>query len=213
MGRFQHEAAACDPVRRRIYLTEDRPDGKLYRFAPTTWGDLSAGSLQVAVVGWGNGAVDARTLPPARPFNGGEGVWYADGRVSFSTKGDSRVWELDVRSWPNRIKVLYDDDTSPHPVLTGVDNIVGARNGDLFVAEDAGNMEIVRLTRSGEVTPFLRVLEPARVRAHRARRSTPVATGCTSAPSEASMAAASPTRSAAPLPPELRRVGRAAVVA
>src|SRR3712207_8619273 len=46
MGRFKHEAAAADPVRRVIYLTEDETDGKFYRFVPTTWGDLSSGTLQ-----------------------------------------------------------------------------------------------------------------------------------------------------------------------
>ena len=51
MGRFKHEAAAADPVRRVIYLTEDETDGRFYRFIPTTWGDLSAGTLQVLVAG------------------------------------------------------------------------------------------------------------------------------------------------------------------
>jgi secreted PhoX family phosphatase len=51
MGRFKHEAAAADPVRHVIYLTEDEPDGKFYRFIPTTWGDLSSGTLQVLKAG------------------------------------------------------------------------------------------------------------------------------------------------------------------
>src|SRR5919107_1197576 len=41
MGRFKHEAAACDPQRRVVYLTEDEEDGCLYRFLPDTWGDLN----------------------------------------------------------------------------------------------------------------------------------------------------------------------------
>ena len=45
--RSTHEAAAVDPVRQHVYLTEDQPDGGLYRFRPTTWGDLSAGTLEV----------------------------------------------------------------------------------------------------------------------------------------------------------------------
>ncbi|MGW3863050.1 alkaline phosphatase PhoX, partial [Streptomyces sp. NPDC005047] len=40
MGRFKHEAAAADPVRKVVYLTEDVTDGCFYRFRPTTWGDL-----------------------------------------------------------------------------------------------------------------------------------------------------------------------------
>ncbi len=51
MGRFKHEAAACDPDRRVIYLTEDETNGCFYRFRPTTWGNLSAGTLEVLVAG------------------------------------------------------------------------------------------------------------------------------------------------------------------
>ncbi|MGI9578232.1 MAG: alkaline phosphatase PhoX, partial [Microthrixaceae bacterium] len=40
MGLFQHEAAAVDPVGERIYLTEDQPDGRLYRYSPTAYPDL-----------------------------------------------------------------------------------------------------------------------------------------------------------------------------
>jgi len=46
MGRFKHEAAAADPVRHVIYLTEDETNGCLYRFRPTSWGTLSAGTLE-----------------------------------------------------------------------------------------------------------------------------------------------------------------------
>jgi secreted PhoX family phosphatase len=42
-----------------------------------------------------------------------------------------------------------------HPP-TGVDNIVGSRSGDLFVAEDGGNMEINIITPD-VVAPFLRI--------------------------------------------------------
>ena len=53
MGRFTHEAAAADPVRQVIYLTEDEPNGRFYRFVPTTWGNLSSGTLQVLMAGTG----------------------------------------------------------------------------------------------------------------------------------------------------------------
>ncbi|MGH6611135.1 MAG: alkaline phosphatase PhoX, partial [Burkholderiaceae bacterium] len=35
LGRFSHEAVAWDAVQGRLYLTEDRNDGRLYRFTPT----------------------------------------------------------------------------------------------------------------------------------------------------------------------------------
>ena len=157
MGSFNHEAAACDPVRQHVYLTEDAGSGKLRRFRPTVWGDLSAGTLEAAVVS-GSTVTWTTTISSGSAFNGGEGLWYADGKVWFTTKGDNRVWELDVAATPNTIRVIYDDNTSPNPVLTGVDNIVGSASGDLFVAEDGGNMELVMIEPSGAVSVFLRVL-------------------------------------------------------
>jgi secreted PhoX family phosphatase len=44
------------------------------------------------------------------------------------------------------------------PPLTGVDNVVFNRAGELFVAEDGGNMEIVLITPDGVITPFLRII-------------------------------------------------------
>jgi len=157
MGTFNHEAAAVDPVGQHVYLTEDAGSGKLRRFRPTVWGDLSSGTLEAAVVS-GSTVTWTTTISSGSAFNGGEGAWYADGKVWFTTKGDNRVWELDVRATPNTIRVIYDDSTSPNPVLTGVDNIVGSASGDLFVAEDGGNMELVMIEPSGAVSVFLRVL-------------------------------------------------------
>jgi secreted PhoX family phosphatase len=157
MGTFNHEAAACDPVRRHVYLTEDAGSGKLRRFRPTTWGDLSAGTLEAAVVS-GSTVTWTTTIANGTSFNGGEGAWCAGDKVWFTTKGDNRVWELDVAAAPNTIRVIYDDNSSPTPVLTGVDNIVGSASGDLFVAEDGGNMELVMIEPHGAVSEFLRVL-------------------------------------------------------
>jgi secreted PhoX family phosphatase len=115
------------------------------------------GALEAAVVN-GSTVTWTSTIANGTAFNGGEGAWYADGKVWFTTKGDNRVWELDVRANPNTIRVIYDDNTSPNPVLTGVDNIVGSASGDLFVAEDGGNMELVMIEPSGAVSVFLRIL-------------------------------------------------------
>ena len=43
MGRFNHEAACVDPATGYVYLTEDREDSVLYRFAPSEPGNLSRG--------------------------------------------------------------------------------------------------------------------------------------------------------------------------
>jgi secreted PhoX family phosphatase len=157
LGTFNHEAAACDPVGHHVYLTEDAPTGRLRRFRPDRWGDLSAGTLEAAVVA-GSTVRWTPSIADGSPFDGGEGIWCADGRVWFTTKGDNRVWELDVEATPNQLRVLYDAATSPTPVLTGVDNIVGNAAGERFVAEDGGNMELVLVAPTGEATPFLRVL-------------------------------------------------------
>ncbi len=45
MGRFCHEAVACDPGDGSVYLTEDRGDSLLYRFVPDRKQDLTSGKL------------------------------------------------------------------------------------------------------------------------------------------------------------------------
>lgn len=156
LGVFNHEAAACEPIGQHVYLTEDAPDGKLRRFRPDRWGDLSSGVLEAAAV-TGETVAWTTAVADGSPFDGGEGIWSADGLVWFTTKGDNRVWELDVSVSPNLLRVVY-DDTSPTPILTGVDNIVRTAAGELFVAEDGGNMELVVIDAARGPAPFLRVV-------------------------------------------------------
>ncbi|WBC07536.1 alkaline phosphatase PhoX [Micromonospora sp. WMMA1947] len=172
MGRFKHEAAAADPVRRVVYLTEDETDGKFYRFVPTTWGDLSAGTLQVLRAGTAtSGTFTWATVPDpdgsptptrqqvsgAKTFNGGEGCHYADDTVWFTTKGDNRVWQVNLAA--GTYELAYDDNLVSHGTapLTGVDNITGSTAGDLYVAEDGGNMEICMITPDDKISVFLRI--------------------------------------------------------
>ncbi|MGF0174473.1 alkaline phosphatase PhoX [Streptomyces sp. Marseille-Q5077] len=172
MGRFKHEAAAADPVRQVIYLTEDETNGRFYRFIPTTWGNLSSGTLQVMVAGSGtSGSFTWANVPDpdgsptatrsqvsgSKSFNGGEGCHYASDTVWFTTKGDNRVWQLNLLN--NTYELAYDDSlvTNGAAPLTGVDNITGSSSGDLFVAEDGGNMEICIITPNDIVAPFLRI--------------------------------------------------------
>ncbi|MFD4989917.1 alkaline phosphatase PhoX [Streptomyces sp. NPDC058374] len=172
MGRFKHEAAAADPVRKVVYLTEDVTDGCFYRFVPATWGDLSAGRLEVLRMGSGtSGPVTWAPVPDpsgastatrdqvsgAKRFNGGEGCHYADGTCWFTTKGDNRVWRYDAAA--QRLDLTYDDSLVPGGAapLTGVDNVTGSPYGDLYVAEDGGSMDICVITPDDVVTPFLRI--------------------------------------------------------
>ena len=169
LGRWAHEAVAVDPDDERLYLTEDDPGGKLYRFTPDAYPDLSAGVLEAAVVGDG-GAVTwtpvadpsgaagptREQVPEATTFPGNEGIWYHDATIVFTSKGDNRVHAIDLDA--QRYAQLW-DGSSTDP-LSGVDNItVAAASGDVFVAEDGGNMEVVLITPDGEVVPFVRVVE------------------------------------------------------
>ncbi|MEM7702803.1 MAG: alkaline phosphatase PhoX [Pseudomonadota bacterium] len=43
MGRFNHEAACVDPATGIVYMSEDHPEGLLYRFVPNAPGDLAKG--------------------------------------------------------------------------------------------------------------------------------------------------------------------------
>jgi secreted PhoX family phosphatase len=180
MGVFQHEAAAVDPIGRAVYLTEDREDGLFYRFRPTNYPNLSSGVLEACQVldPQGQGPIapgQERPLvwfqvpdptvqffiptrfqvPQATRFNGGEGCWYEGGLIHFTTKGNNRVWKLDPAT--QRLSIVYDLASSANPQLSGVDNVFVAPGGDVFVAEDGGNMEIVALTSSGAVKPVVRV--------------------------------------------------------
>ena len=173
MGAFAHEAVAVDAVMQMLYLTEDRPDGKLYRFTPDNYPDLSSGLLEVAqvvgdpatgasltwhVVGDPSGKTQQtrRQVPESTDFNGGEGIAFADGQIFFATKGDNRIWRFDTIG--NQLDILYDDDNFEEPLLTGVDNITIAPSGEIYVAEDGGDMQLVVLSQSGETYPIAQVV-------------------------------------------------------
>ncbi|MEM9101185.1 MAG: alkaline phosphatase PhoX [Pseudomonadota bacterium] len=171
LGAFKHEAAAVDPANEHIYLTEDESDGCLYRFTPRNgFPDISEGDLEVAVVNdlgqvdWvllddpTPGFFSRRTrhqISDAKHFDGGEGIWYHEGFVYFTTKGDNRVWVLDTMT--QTLDILYDKDTSSNPILSGVDNVTVSALGDVLVAEDGGDMQIVVLDSAGNPTPLLQI--------------------------------------------------------
>ena len=176
LGIFSHEAATVDPLRHQLYLTEDVPDGRFYRYSPARltaagFPDLDAGVLEVARVDGGlEGQVSWHVLadpsaattptrqqvPESTAFDGGEGIWYHHGIVYFSTKGDNRIWAYDTEA--QSIRIHYDDDRFETPVLTGVDNIVITSDGDILVAEDGGDMQVVALTPSGGVVPVAQIV-------------------------------------------------------
>jgi len=173
MGVFKHEAAAVDPVTHDIYLTEDRGDGLFYRFRPRNaqreMPDLSAGVLEAAQLLEGGEVVWHRVKNPAgavQPtrlqvskvtiFKGGEGVWVHDRVVYFTTKLDERVWAYDTAS--SSIEIIYDHDRSANPDLSGVDNVTVSSAGDVIVAEDGGDNQIVAVLPGGMTAALLQVV-------------------------------------------------------
>jgi uncharacterized protein len=177
LGRFKHEAVAYHEGTHTLYLTEDRPDGRLYRFTPNTltgagFADLSAGTLAVAQVitqqgvsqiVWHNlpdplGTVQPTRLqvPASTPFNGGEGIVAFGDRIAFTTKGDNRVWTYTVAT--QNIAITYDPATSANPILSVVDNIAVNFAGEYLVAEDSGDMQLVVLSAAGVVLPLLQIV-------------------------------------------------------
>lgn len=186
LGFFDHEAIAIDAQRRILYQTEDRRDGRFYRFVPdaTDWPAsatrpaLESGKLQAMVVG---GAGVAGALTAAQPvswkdvadpqraqdqvrdagaavFDGGEGIWLFRDVVYFTTKNDERVWAYDTVA--ETIEVIYDLATAepPNDILSGVDNLIVTPQGDILVAEDGGDMQVVVILPSGELKPLLQLV-------------------------------------------------------
>ena len=116
-GRFYHEAATVDPSTRIAYLTEDRSDGCLYRFVPSSVADPFVGKLQALAVIGRDGFEASSDMAPGVPvpitwvdladpdsagdtlreeaqskgaatISRGEGIWFHEGMVSVcSTNG------------------------------------------------------------------------------------------------------------------------------
>ena len=177
LGRFKHEAVTVDSITRQLYLTEDEPDGCLYRYTPSTVDqssapDLENGVLEVAEVihqktgaklRWHKIPDPSAAVVPTRKqvikstrFNGGEGIWCHQAVIYFATKGDNRVWAYDTQK--NLLTVLYDSISYIQPVLTGVDNITASASGKILVAEDGGDMQIVVVSKQ-KVYPLLQVVD------------------------------------------------------
>jgi secreted PhoX family phosphatase len=170
LGNFSHEAAAVDPERGHVFLTEDQSDGCFYRFTPDSYPDLSSGVLEVAEVGAGgvvtwhrvpdpNVVTQAKTtrqqVPAATKFPGGEGLWHHQGVIYFTTKGDRKVWAYDTAT--QTVDLVYHHSLTPDAALNAVDNVTVSPYGDVYVCEDGGNMEICLITPDRVVAPFLRL--------------------------------------------------------
>ncbi|HEX7132011.1 MAG TPA: alkaline phosphatase PhoX [Iamia sp.] len=174
LGTFKHEAVTVDPEAEVLYLSEDEPDGALYRFTPSAWPSLDEGELAVlagpegsrrweplpdpdGVLGAGTPTKDQ--VADVVRFNGGEGLAHFEGTTYLSTKGDNRIWALDGQD----VEVVYDVattealDEAGQPLLRGVDNITVDAMGDRYIAEDGDTMDIVRLGPDGIIEQVCQV--------------------------------------------------------
>jgi hypothetical protein len=94
-------------------------------------------------------------VPESTAFSGGEGVWYFDDEVYFTTKGDDRIWAHHVVD--DTLRIVYDAGAVTDPILQGVDFILATTGGDLLVAEDGDDMQVVAISPSGEVVPLVQL--------------------------------------------------------
>lgn len=175
LGLFPHEAVAYDSMHHHLYLTEDYVTGRLYRFRPdglvSGHANFASGTLEVLRILSGtegpcewlpiadpSGATTPTRdqQPTSTPFSGGEGIYFLDGIVYFTTKGDNRVRAYDTVA--NELSIVYDQASHSVGTLTGVDNLIASPFGDLVVAEDGGDMEVVAILPDGSLVTLAQVV-------------------------------------------------------
>ena len=177
MGMFCHEAVAVDLRTGYLYMTEDVPDGCLYRFKPGGYSrgraDLDHGILEAACetstsprsIHWraipdptlGKGTATRYQLDDVIRFAGGEGIAWQNDSLFFTTKNDNRLWHY--RTDINQLSILYSAHRKPNAELRGVDNVTIDALGQVLVAEDGGNMQIVMVNSEGKTAPLIQILD------------------------------------------------------
>lgn len=116
------------------------------------WVDVQSPSLPQEYV---RNALGRRA--PGSVFKGGEGLWYFEGLVYFSTKGDNRIWAYDAATETLQAIYHFASADAPDDVLSGVDNLTVSAWGDVLVAEDGGNMELCAILPDGRVEVVLQL--------------------------------------------------------
>ncbi len=180
-GHFNHEAATVDPATLIAYLTEDRADSAFYRFVPRDLAAPFVGSLQAMAsarfpelgetvdVTW----VDLDDVDQDRDvlrakaadrgacvFRRGEGLWQFQSRVYFTATsggaaGRGQIFCHDVDAQTLRLVAESTDAAA----LDMPDNLTISPWGDVFIAEDGGGEQFIRLvSATGDVVPFAKNL-------------------------------------------------------
>ena len=173
LGVRTHGSVAVDPLGGHCYMTEAHRDGRLYRFRmldeSASGAALADGLLEAMVVDPDGGVSwipvpdPSGTVAPTRvqaadgfvtPVGGG--VWVHDGSLLFTTALDDRVHAVDLAN--QRHSVVWDGSGHRQPLVGIGDLTVAPASGDLFVAEDRGDMELVLVGIEGLVAPFCRMV-------------------------------------------------------
>ena len=173
LGVRTHGSVAVDPLGGHCYMTEAHRDGRLYRFRmldeSASGAALADGLLEAMVVDPDGGVSwipvpdPSGTVAPTRvqaadgfvtPVGGG--VWVHDGSLIFTTALDDRVHAVDLAN--QRHWILWDGSGHRQPLVGIGDLTVAPASGDLFVAEDRGDMELVLVGIEGLVAPFCRMV-------------------------------------------------------
>jgi uncharacterized repeat protein (TIGR03803 family) len=185
LGRFSHEAVAIDPATGIVYLTEDTGSSGFYRFVPTTPGDLRSGVLEMMAIdgqpsvqqsATGETWSELRWVPIAQPDPGpgepstaaqgfaqggtavarGEGAWYGNGLVYFTSTSGGPVGEGQVFAYDpaaDELTVLFASPSAD--VLNAPDNVCVSPRGGLLLCEDGGGLEFLHgLTPDGQIFRF-----------------------------------------------------------
>jgi len=168
LGTFAHGPVAIDPRSGWVYLTEQGHDGRLYRFRPDTYGELSIGVLEAAKLRR-SGHVDwvevSAKYPERSDATSGlahaGSAWFAEGCLFLASVADQRVWAFDVAS--NSMEVIY------HAASVGADAplrdftsiTLHERSGDIYAAEQGVDAQLMLLADAGRrrvAAPFLQLV-------------------------------------------------------
>lgn len=160
MGRFEHEACAWEPRYGHFYMTEDRPDGNLYRFRPNRVGDLAGGGqlqalglMPLSDVALACRWIDVDDPDPesddirhiaqgrgAARFSRPEGLWLDQSGIYFSTTAGGRhgmgeIFRVQPTAPDEGVIELVFESGGDGPVRP--DALVRAPGNVLLVCEDS----------------------------------------------------------------------------
>ncbi|MEN8820017.1 MAG: alkaline phosphatase PhoX, partial [Abyssibacter sp.] len=78
------------------------------------------------------------------------------GVIFFATKGDNRVWALDIEN--QLVELVFDNDNMQLEVgFDDVDNVTVSPFGDVLVAEDGDAMRLVVIVPNGEAKVLMQI--------------------------------------------------------